>query len=98
MSYRALTVLLLLLAPAACKKAKSAGAGGPGGAGGVSMPVEVASAIRDTVVDAIAASGQIEAIQSVELRPEVSGRITDILVREGQQVASGTPLFKVDDA
>jgi membrane fusion protein (multidrug efflux system) len=62
------------------------------------MPVEVATAIRDTVVDAIAATGQIEAIQSIELRPEVSGRITDILVREGQLVADSTPLFKVDDA
>src|SRR5256886_15460615 len=98
MSYRALAVLLLLAAPAACKKANSAAGGGPGGAGGFAMPVEVSPAIRDTVVDAIAATGQIEAIQSIELRPEVSGRITDILVREGQQVADGTPLFKVDDA
>ena len=100
MSHRALAVLLLLAAPAACKKANSAagGGGGPGGPGGFAMPVEVAAAIRDTVVDAIAATGQIEAIQSIELRPEVSGRITDILVHEGQEVADGTPLFKVDDA
>src|SRR5437899_1749009 len=97
MSYRALAVLLLLAAPAACKKANSAAGGGPGG-GGFAMPVEVAAAIRDTVVDAIATTGQIEAIQSIELRPEVSGRITDILVREGQEVGEGTPLFKVDDA
>jgi membrane fusion protein (multidrug efflux system) len=62
------------------------------------MPAEVAVAIRDTVVDAIQATGQIEAVQSTELRPEVSGRITAILVREGQSVAAGTPLFKVDDA
>ncbi len=98
MSHRALAVLLLLAALAACKKANSAAGGGPGGPGGFAMPVEVAAAVRDTVVDAIAATGQIEAIQSIELRPEVSGRITDILVREGQQVADGTPLFKVDDA
>jgi membrane fusion protein, multidrug efflux system len=99
MSYRALAVLLLLAAPTACKKANPAtGGGGPGGPGGFAMPVEVAAAIRDTVVDAIAATGQIEAIQSIELRPEVSGRITDILVREGQEVADSTPLFKVDDA
>ncbi len=97
MSYRALAVLLLLAAPAACKKANSAAGGGPGG-GGFAMPVEVAAAIRDTVVDAIAATGQIEAIQSIELRPEVSGRITDLLVREGQEVGAGTALFKVDDA
>ena len=98
MSHRALAVLLLLAAPAACKKANSAGGGGGPGGGGFAMPVEVAAAIRDTVVDAIAATGQIEAIQSIELRPEVSGRITEILVREGQDVAEGTPLFKVDDA
>src|SRR5260370_5077638 len=100
MSHRALAVLLLLAAPAACKKANSAagGGGGPGGPGGFAMPVEVAAAIRDTVVDAIAATGQIEAVQSIELRPEVQGRITDILVREGEDVAAGTALFKVDDA
>jgi membrane fusion protein, multidrug efflux system len=98
MSYRALVVLLLLASPAACKKANSAAGGGPGGAGGgFAMPVEVSSAIRDTVVDAIAATGQIEAVQSVELRPEVEGRIVDILVREGQEVGVGTGLFKVDD-
>jgi len=97
MSHRALAVLLLLAAPAACKKANSAAGGGPGG-GGFAMPVEVAAAIRDTVVDAIAATGQIEAVQSVELRPEVDGRIVEILVREGQQVDAGTGLFKVDDA
>jgi len=98
MSYRALAVLLLLAAPAACKKANSAAGGGPGGGGGFAMPVEVAAAIRDTVVDAIAATGQIEAVQSVDLRPEVDGRIVDILVREGQEVGAGTGLFKVDDA
>jgi membrane fusion protein (multidrug efflux system) len=96
MSHRALAVLIVLAA--ACSKAKSAApAGGPGG-GMPPMPVEVSAAIRDTVVDAIAAAGQIEAVQSIELRPEVQGRITDILVREGQEVDAGTALFKVDDA
>lgn len=62
------------------------------------MPVEVAEARLDTVVDAIMATGQIEAVQSIELRPEVEGRLTDILVREGALVTKGTPLFRVDDA
>jgi membrane fusion protein (multidrug efflux system) len=62
------------------------------------MPVEVVVAVRDTAVDAIAATGQIEAVQSIQLRPEVEGRIVEILVREGQYVAQGAPLFKVDDA
>ena len=51
----------------------------------------------DTVVDAILASGQIEAIQSVELRPDIEGRLAQILVREGTEVTKGAPLFKVDD-
>ena len=62
------------------------------------MPVEVVAARTDTVVDAISATGQIEALQSIELRPEVEGRIVAILVREGQEVARGRALFKVDDA
>lgn len=95
MSYRSLAVLILFAA--ACNKAQSGAPGG--GAGGMPpMPVEVVAAIRDTVVDAIQATGQIEAVQSIQLRPEVVGRITDILVREGQFVGAGTPLFKVDDA
>jgi membrane fusion protein (multidrug efflux system) len=61
------------------------------------MPVEVATARTDTVVDAILASGQIEALQSVELRPDIEGRLARILVREGAVVEKGTPLFKVDD-
>jgi len=62
------------------------------------MPVEVAAARSDTVIDAILATGQIEALQSIELRPEVEGRLVQILVREGSHVARGTPLFKIDDA
>jgi membrane fusion protein (multidrug efflux system) len=83
---------------AACSDAKGGPGGGPGGGGPPPMPVEVAVAIRDTVVDAIQATGQIEAVQAIELRPEVEGRITHIFVRDGQEVSRGTALFKVDDA
>jgi membrane fusion protein, multidrug efflux system len=62
------------------------------------MPVEAASARADTVVDAILATGQIEAMQSIELRPDVEGRVVQILVREGSPVGAGMPLFKIDDA
>jgi membrane fusion protein (multidrug efflux system) len=72
------------------------GGGGPGGPPG--LPVEVAIARADTVVDAILATGTIEAVQSIELRPEVQGRLQEIIVQEGSEVAAGVPLFKVDDA
>jgi membrane fusion protein (multidrug efflux system) len=76
---------------------KGGGAGGEG-AGPPPMPVEVVVARSDTVVDAILATGQIEAIQSVELRPDIEGRVAAILVREGSTVTQGQGLIKVDDA
>jgi membrane fusion protein (multidrug efflux system) len=84
---------------AACSSAESNSGGGPGADGqAMGVPVEVAVARRDTVVDAIVANGQIEALQSIELRPEVDGRLVEIYMREGGEVARGTPLFKIDDA
>lgn len=62
------------------------------------MPVEAAAARSDTVIDAIVATGQVEAMQSIDLRPEVEGRLVQILVREGSPVRRGTALFKIDDA
>jgi membrane fusion protein, multidrug efflux system len=83
----------------ACGKGKGGEPGQGGGAGGPpGMPVEVAVAKADTVRDEITATGQIEAVQAIELRPEVEGRIVAILFREGQEVAQGTPLFQVDSA
>jgi membrane fusion protein (multidrug efflux system) len=96
------TILLCVLAAAvvACSDAESNNAaGGPDGGGGPpAMPVEVAVARQDTVVNAILATGEIEAMQSIELRPEVDGRLLQILVREGTEVRRGDPLFKIDDA
>src|SRR6266699_7020408 len=46
----------------------------------------------------VVAALAIAAVQSIDLRPEVDGRIVEILIREGQEVEQGTPLFKVDDA
>lgn len=92
------SAVIALLAVAACGKGKGGeqGGGDPGGGGPPGMPVEVAVAKADTVRDEIAATGQIEAVQAIELRPEVEGRIVAILVREGREVARGTALFQVD--
>jgi len=71
-------------------------AGGPGDM--PPMPVDVDSARHGSVVDAVRATGRIEAVQAVELRPDEQGRITELLFREGQAVAAGTPLVRIDDA
>jgi membrane fusion protein (multidrug efflux system) len=77
-------------------------AGGGAAAGGAPpsmppMPVDVDVARRESVVDAVRATGRIEAVQAVDLRPDEQGRITALLFREGQSVARGTPLVKIDD-
>ena len=74
----------------------AAGAGGPPAM--PPMPVDVDTARRQSVVDAVRATGRIEAVQAIELRPDEQGRVTAILFREGQSVRAGTPLVKVDDA
>ncbi|HZI27695.1 MAG TPA: efflux RND transporter periplasmic adaptor subunit [Gemmatimonadaceae bacterium] len=84
-------------------QAAQEGGGGEGAAGGgppamPPMPVDVDTARRRSVVDAVRATGRIEALQAIELRPDEQGRVTAILFREGQSVAAGTPLVKIDDA
>ena len=83
-----------------CGGSNAAPPGAKGRAGRASagpIPVEVVLARTDTVVDAITATGQIEPIRSIQLRPEVDGRLVEILVKEGAEVEKGRPLFKVDD-
>jgi membrane fusion protein (multidrug efflux system) len=62
------------------------------------VDVEVAIARAERVAREVSATGHLEAVHSIDVRPEVEGRIVQILVREGATVTAGTPLFKIDDA
>ena len=88
--------LLGLLAAVGCNESSAEDAG-QGGNGRPPTPVDAAVARADTVRDAINATGGIEAVQSIELRPEVEGRIVEILASEGRELVQGAPLFKIDD-
>jgi membrane fusion protein (multidrug efflux system) len=84
---------------------KGPGGGGPagGGPGGgpmsmPPMPVDVDTARMQPIVDAVRATGRIEAVQAVELRSDEQGRVTALLFHEGQLVARGAPLVRIDDA
>src|SRR5437660_12897446 len=81
-----------------CKKGKAGGSAGFGGGAPMGMPVDVAVARTDTVRDEIAATGQIEAGQSIDLRPEEDGRIVELEAREGRQAEQGPPTLTVYDA
>ena len=51
---------------------------------------------------AIYANGIVESDQSsgsnINIFPEVSGPVTEVLVHEGQQVSAGAPLLTIDDS
>ena len=98
-----IAVFLLMRGRGEAAQGGEAAGGGEGAAAGgppamPPMPVDVDTARRQSVVDAVRATGRIEAQQAIELRPDEQGRVTQLLFREGQYVEAGTPLVKVDDA
>jgi hypothetical protein len=88
----AIAALTGALATSGCLGSEAQAQGRSGGPPAMPpMPVDVDTARVQTVVDAVRATGRIEAVNAVELRPDDQGRITAILFREGQSVARGTP-------
>jgi membrane fusion protein (multidrug efflux system) len=72
------------------------GAGGPGGPGGGGVPVEVAKVATVPLPQSITTVGSLRSDESVTIRPEVAGRIAAINFQEGQRVAKGTVLLRLD--
>lgn len=58
--------------------------------------VVVASPLTDRVTDWDDYSGRFEAVESVEVRPRVSGAIQGIHFRDGERVQKGQLLFSID--
>lgn len=77
----------------------SAGARGPGGQGGAGRVVAVEAApVRQMALrDDAEAVGSLRSRRSVVLRPEVSGRITQLNFTDGQRVRQGQVLVQFDD-
>ncbi len=73
---------------------------GPAAASPANRPTTVVAAVVTArpFTEAVTLTGSIVADQSVELRPEVGGRITKIAFREGADVAAGQVLVKLADA
>lgn len=79
-------------------QAASAGAAADAAKGQAPIPVEVARVGTASLPQAITAVGTLRSDESVTLRPEVAGRITAILFQEGQRVAKGETLVRLDPA
>jgi membrane fusion protein, multidrug efflux system len=79
---------LVLLAGIGCKKA-SAPSQGP-------LPVNVVTAIEKEVNEWDEFTGRLEAVEFVEIRPRVSGYITEIRFNAGAIVKKGDLLYVID--
>lgn len=73
-------------------------AGGKPAVAAAPTPVEVDTVTTHTVERAIDAVGNLISNESVVLSPEISGRVSEILFEEGQEVTKGAPLVKLDDS
>lgn len=60
------------------------------------VPVTTARALAKTVPIVVTAIGNVEAYSMVEVRPQVAGRIDEVLFSEGQNVTKGDLLFRLD--
>lgn len=58
--------------------------------------VTIASVEQRTIVDHQELLGRVEAIESVEVRPRVSGHIQEVRLQAGKSVAKGEVLFQID--
>jgi len=85
--------------PSAADNASPAAAGAAGASGASGKPVTVEAAKVELVrlVDDAQAVGSLRSRRSVVLRPEVSGRITQLNFTDGQRVRKGQVLVQFDD-
>ena len=78
-------------APAASAPARTAALAAP-----QAMAVEAAKVSLRAMPQTITAVGSLRSDESITVRPEVAGRINEILFKEGQHVAKGSTLIRLD--
>jgi RND family efflux transporter MFP subunit len=64
--------------------------------GAAPIPVVTAKATQRDVPVTLRANGTVVAIQSVDLRPQVTSTVREVHIREGQSVKAGELLFTLD--
>jgi membrane fusion protein (multidrug efflux system) len=81
-------------APSALAQSKSDAPKGPPPA----MAVKAVAAKVAAAVEEVGAVGSLRADEAVTIRPEIAGRVVEIRFNEGQQIARGALLVKLDQA
>lgn len=59
------------------------------------IQVEVAKAEKNTIIEKVSASGQVQPVVEVSLSPEVSGEIIEMEIEEGDSVSKGDFLLRI---
>lgn len=59
------------------------------------IKVEVAEVEKNTIVEKVSASGQVQPVVEVSLSPEVSGEIIEMEIEEGDSVSKGDFLLRI---
>ena len=86
-------------APASAPQQASGAKGGPQqGGGSQAVTVEAIKVVTAPMPQTITAVGSLRSDESVTLRPETAGRINAITFQEGQRIAKGASLVKLDPA
>ena len=80
--------------PVAAGSPQPVGKSAPGPAGGVAVEAIKVKSVR--MAQGLTAVGSLRSDESVTIRPEVSGRISEFGFREGQRVAKGATLIRFD--
>lgn len=71
-------------------------ASAPAQAAPMAPEVDVASVLKKTVTDWQSYSGRLEAVDRVDIRPQVSGTIVSVNFKDGALVKKGQTLFVID--
>jgi len=90
-----LPILILTLALAGLLAGCTAEAAPPAGQASL-PPASVAKPVRQDVPRTLTVPARIEAVERVELRPQVGGYLESISFEEGEWVQRGTVLFRID--
>ena len=67
-----------------------------GGGGDKGVEVRTERVARRDLVSVVTASGKIEPVRKVDISADISGRVVQVLVQEGQMVERGAVLIRID--
>ena len=97
LSYFLFLLVLLYSLSITCKNGKSSPQGRGGGMSAAPLAVD-AMVIQPQLLDnKIITTGTLLANEEVQLKPEIAGKVTDVLFTEGSRVSKGDLLLKIND-